>query len=272
VAEALQPAVKLTLPIPSDLGDFLASMTADFPSVLGANLVGIYLWGSLTYKAFNERYSDVDLIAVTRRDLDGREFSEIGAWFRRAAAVNRWVKRTDMRFVIDGELLDKSSRCCGFYHYKGRLLRHASDGNPIICMNLAHSGVTLWGKDATLIAPQVSEHCLNQALLLELNYLRDDLRSSRRVRSDQAFVHNAYAVLTACRIMYSARCRSLVSKEQACAWAMEMLPPRWHAVVQSAQMNRCKNAGTTDTSLEDAARSFVEFVTAEVTMLLEGQT
>jgi hypothetical protein len=35
------------------------------------------------------------------------------------------------------------------------------------------------------------------------------------VRSDYAFMHNAYAVLTACRILYSAHCRELVSKDQA---------------------------------------------------------
>ena len=26
-----------------------------------------------------------------------------------------------MRFVIDHEFLDKPSRCCGFYHYLGKL-------------------------------------------------------------------------------------------------------------------------------------------------------
>jgi hypothetical protein len=49
-----------------------------------------------------------------------------------------------MRFVIDHRFLDKSS-CCGFYHYTGKLVRHGSDGNPIIWMNIAESGITLWG-------------------------------------------------------------------------------------------------------------------------------
>jgi hypothetical protein len=62
----------------------------------------------------------------------------------------------DMRFVIDREFLDKTSRCCGFYHYIGKLTRHGSDGNPIVWMNIARSGITLWGNDAKLIAPYVS--------------------------------------------------------------------------------------------------------------------
>jgi len=48
-----------------------------------------------------------------------------------------------------------------------------------------------------MIAPQVSHQCLIEALQLELNYLKVDLASNAGDRSDKAFVHNAYAVLTA---------------------------------------------------------------------------
>ena len=68
--------------IPSDLSDLLQMMAADFPAILRENLVGIYLWGSLTHEAFDETCSDVDCIAVTRRDIDDREFSELDVWFR----------------------------------------------------------------------------------------------------------------------------------------------------------------------------------------------
>jgi len=232
--------------------------------MLRENLVGIYLWGSLTYEAFDETCSDVDCIVVTGRDLDDREFSELDEWFKKTGERNRWVKRIDMRFVIDREFLDKRSRCCGFYHYTGKLTRHGSDGNPIIWMNIGQSGITLWGKDAKLIAPHVSEQCLDDALLLELKYLKDDLGSNAGDRSDKAFIHDAYAVLTACRILYTAHRRTLVSKGQAHAWAMETLPPIWQAVVHAAKENRMKNRGSTTPKLERDAMRFVEFVTGEV--------
>src|SRR2546421_7229518 len=154
--------------IPPDLSELLQVMAKDFPAILSGNLVDIYLRGSLTYEAFDETCSDVDCIGVTRRELDDREFSELDEWFKNKDENNRWVRRIDMRFVIDHEFLDKSSRCCGFYHYTGRLVRHGSDGNPIIWMHIGSSGITLWGKDAKLIAPQVSDQCLSDALLLEL--------------------------------------------------------------------------------------------------------
>jgi hypothetical protein len=203
--------------IPKDLSDLLQAMATDFPAMLRENLVGIYLWGSLTYDAFDETCSDVDCVGVTRRDLDDREFSELHEWFNNKGEQNRWVGRTDMRFVIDHEFLDKTSRCCGFYHYMGQLIRHGSDGNPIIWMNIARSGITLWGTDAKFISPHVSDQCLNDALLLELSYLKQDLTSNAGDRSDKAFIHNAYAVLTACRILYSAYHRALAPKTKPTA-------------------------------------------------------
>ena len=261
---------EMSLPknIPKNLADLLQKMATDFPAILRENLVGIYLWGSLTYDAFDETCSDVDCVGVTRRDLDDREFSELDQWFKNKKQQNRWVERIDMRFVIDHEFLDKMSRCCGFHHYNGKLVRHGSDGNPIIWINIAQSGITLWGKDAKVLAPHVSDQCLNDALLLELNYLKEGLTSNAGDRSDKAFIYNAYAVLTACRILYSAHHRLLVSKDQACGWTMETVPPIWRAVIHSAKENRLRNAGSTTPQLERDAMGFVGFVSGEVNRIL----
>ena len=256
--------------IPKDLSNLLEAMATDLPAILRGNLLGIYLWGSLTYDAFDETCSDVDCVGVTRRDLDDCEFFELDEWFKNKAEQNRWGKRIEMRFVIDQEFLDKTSRCCGFYHYNGKLVRHGSDGNPIIWINISQSGITLWGKDAKLVSPHVSGQCLNDALLLELNYLKETLQSNTGDRSDKAFIYNAYAVLTACRILYSAHHRVLVSKEQAYAWAMEVVPPLWRAVIQAAKENRLRNAGSTTPQMEQDAQRFVRFVTADVIRALEG--
>ena len=263
-ADILAQEMNLPTNIPPDLSELLQLMATDFPAILSGNLVGIYLWGSLTYEAFDETCSDVDCIGVTRRDLDDREFSELDEWFRNKVENNRWARRIDMRFVIDHEFLDKSSRCCGFYHYTGKLVRHGSDGNPIIWMNIAESGITLWGQDAKRIAPHVSHECLLEALKLELNYLKEDLAANAGDRSDKAFVHNAYAVLTACRILYSASQKALASKDQAYSWAMETVPLMWRAVIRSAKENRLRNRGSTTLQLEQDAMRFVDFVTDEV--------
>ncbi len=247
-----------------DLAELLQALARDFPDLLRENLAGIYLWGSLTYEAFDESCSDVDCIVVTKRDLDDRKFSEIDEWFRGTGKRNRWVKRMDMRFVIDKEFLDKTSRCCGFYPYTGKMIRTGSDGNPIIWVNIGQCGITLWGENAKLIAPHVSEQCLHDGLVLELNYLKEGLASRVGDRSDKAFVYNAYAVLTACRILYSAHHGTLISKDQAFRWGMKRVPHEWRPVIRAAKQNRLKNRGATTPQLERDAMRFVEFVSHEV--------
>jgi hypothetical protein len=115
-----------------------------------------------------------------------------------------------------------------------------------------------------MIAPQVSHQCLVEALQLELNYLKEDLAANAGDRSDKAFVHNAYAVLTACRILFSASQKALASKDQAYGWARETVPLMWRAVIRGAKENRLKNRGSTTLQLEQDAMRFVEFVTDEV--------
>jgi hypothetical protein len=250
--------------IPKDLSDLLQRMATDFSVILQKNLVGIYLWGSLTYQAFEESCSDIDCVVVTQRDLNEHEFSALDNWFKNMGQCSHWVQRLDMRFIIENEFLDKTSRCCGFYPYTGKLVRHGSDGNPIIWANIGQSGITLLGKDAKLIAPRITDQCLNQALLLELTYLKQDLSANAGDRTDKAFVHNAYAILTACRILYSADHKTLVSKDHACAWAIDNVPSKWTPVIEAAKKNRLKSHGSTTPQMEQDARLVVEFVIGEV--------
>jgi hypothetical protein len=255
--------------IPAELSALLRDIAGDFPTVLKDNLVGIYLWGSLTYKAFDKRCSDVDSIVVTRKDLTDAEFAGLGRWFRRAARRNPWVQRLDMRFVIDREFLDKTSKCCGFY--SGKLTRHGSDANPIIWMNVGRYGITLWGKEAKKIAPAVSSRRLNDALLLELDYLSEDLTKNAGSRSVRAFRHNAYAVLTACRILYTAHNRVIVPKDTAYEWAIASLPMERRPVVAAARVNRIRNHGTTTRRLERNAADLVRFVREQIQKTVAGR-
>jgi len=255
--------------VQDELAALLGDIVRDFPTILKDNLVGVYLWGSLTYDAFDERCSDVDSVVVTRRDLDDAEFEACERWFKESTARNPWTERLDMRFVIDGEFLDKRSRCCGFY--SGKFTRHGSDGNPIIWLNIGKCGVTLWGRDAKLIAPAVTDQCLDDALLLELDYLKEDLAKNAGDRSNQAFRHNAYAVLTACRILYTAQYRALTAKEQAYKWALSAIPSEWQEVVESAWERRARNHGATTPEMENDAAGFVRFAREQANRMLRGR-
>ena len=73
--------------MPDALETLVADMRTELAMVLGKNLVGIYLYGSLTQAAFNPKRSDVDAIVVTTRALTTREFRAVGRWLRRSAGA-----------------------------------------------------------------------------------------------------------------------------------------------------------------------------------------
>lgn len=252
----------LQINLPNELSSMLEEMAKDFRSILKGNLVGIYLWGSLTYEAFDEKCSDVDCIVVISGDLDDKEFKEIESWFEKSLEENSWTDELDMRFVIDREFLDKTSKCCQYQFRK--FWRSGSDGNPIIWLNIGKSGITLWGKDAKEIAPEISDEVLNEALLLELSYLKDDLKNNTGDKSDLAFKHINYAVLTACRIYYTAQYRALISKEESFRWAIRNISERWHSLIRKSRENRLKVKGDKTPKMEKDALEFVCFIESGV--------
>jgi len=211
---------------PNQVTALLHDLTAHLPTVLGKNLVGIYLYGSLTQRAFNPKHSDVDCIVVTERDLSEAQFRKLGTWLARAAELNPWVARLQMLFLIKGEVLTINSKAC-LYQF-GVLKRSGSDGNPIIWMNVLKSGVILYGPRPEDFVPEITPEILFQALKRELGYLREEI--SKKPESEWRNVpsYRAYAVLTLCRILYSSRKGAVVSKPRAARWAIKYLPEEWH--------------------------------------------
>ena len=108
--------------IPSQVENLLNEVTTNFKKILQNNLSGIYLYGSLTQRAFNPARSDIDCIVVTHRVLTTGQFTNLKAWLAAKAKFNPWVKRLQMTFLLRNELLIRNSPSC-LYQF-GRLEAH----------------------------------------------------------------------------------------------------------------------------------------------------
>src|SRR6267378_2321814 len=98
--------------VPAKVSALLQDLTAQLPVVLGRNLVGTYLYGSVTHlygstdqRAFNPKRSDIDCIVVLRRDLSDAQFRKVDAWLAQCAKSNPWTTRLQMIFLVKKELL-----------------------------------------------------------------------------------------------------------------------------------------------------------------------
>ena len=221
--------------VPEKVSALLRELAERLPSVLGRNLVGVYLYGSLTQGAFDPKRSDVDCIVVTRRDLSAAQFRRLGEWLARVRESNPWAAKLQMVFLIRDEVLTKDSKAC---HYQfGVLRRGGSDGNPIIWLNVLESGTVLHGPRPESFVPEITSEVLFEALVREVGYLREEVSEKKESEWRDVASYRAYAVLTLCRILYSFDKGRIVSKPKAARWALKHLPEQWHNLIRQAQMN-----------------------------------
>jgi Domain of unknown function (DUF4111)/Nucleotidyltransferase domain len=247
--------------IPTEISALLEELTAALPTILGENLVGIYLYGSLTQGAFNPERSDVDCIVVTQHELTDLQFTQLDAWFAHAAAANPWVVRLQISFLIRDEVLINTPKGNCLYQL-GRLTRVGADGNPIIWMNVLDNGVVLLGPPAESFVPPITSEILFAALAREVAYLREEIVEKPNSEWRDVPRYRAYAVLTLCRILYSHRHGTVVSKLQAAEWALRALSDAWHDVIDQALE---ADAGQRAMGIDPASIArFIEFADAQL--------
>jgi hypothetical protein len=218
--------------LPDRLEKLLQAFTDEWPALLDGELVGIYIYGSLTQAAFDPARSDVDMIAATRRPPGTQLGTTIQKWLTRQASANEWTRRLQLMVVASADVFTADAPA---FHYQfGKCSLGRTDGNPIPWINIIESGVTLCGPPARTFVPAVTQAVLHETLLREIGYIRDELGKGRESEWRDKPKYRAYAVLTVCRILYSHTSGSIVSKPAAAEWAMEKLDPSWHGLISAA--------------------------------------
>lgn len=225
--------------------------------MLEGNLVGLYLYGSITQGAFDPRRSDVDCIVVTSRDLSDREFNDLREWLK-SIASNPWKKRLQITFLIRDQILKVNAKACNLQF--GELKRCGSDGNPIVWMNVLASGIVLYGEPPASFVPPISSKLLNEALVREIGYLREEISTKKISEWRDNPKYRIYAVLTICRILYSFERRTVVSKPEAARWALRTLPRDFSTLIKAA-LEPDRRKTLKQIRLDDLER-FITFVEA----------
>jgi hypothetical protein len=217
---------------PAQVSSLLNDLIVNLPDIFGNNFVGIYLYGSLTQRAFDLKRSDIDCIIVTNQELSERQFINLDGWLEKAARSNPWYLKLQATFLIRDKVLTVNSPGC-LYQF-GRLTRPGSDGNPIIWMNVLKSGITLIGPRPQTFFPAITPEILHRALVREVGYIREEIVANPTSEWRDVPYYRAYAVLTLCRILYSFRHGTVVSKPRAARWAIKHLPVEWEGLIRQA--------------------------------------
>jgi predicted nucleotidyltransferase len=209
----------------SAVAPLLGELVADIRAALGDDLMAIYLFGSYVAGDFEPGVSDLDLVAVSARQLHEIDLVRLGGTHQSFAGRHpEWGDRIEVVYIgVDALRSFRTSR--------GRLAVispgepfHLRDERPAEWIQnwylVRETGVALFGPVATSLVPPVAWPEFVAALR---RYARE---IAARSLDDVIPGQLAYNVLTICRALRAVETDTVSSKRDAAAWVRERDPDR----------------------------------------------
>jgi hypothetical protein len=257
----------LSAPTPDpEVNAVLHAFTAQAQAILGAQFVGLYLSGSLAVGDFDPRSSDIDFVVVTDGALPADRVAVLAAMHARfAAGESPWAEQIEAVYIPRDALRDGAPPDARYpVIEKGETLALAplEDGWPVQRFTLREHGVTVAGPDPRSLISPVPPAAMNRAgygiAAQWLDQARTDPSWLDWLRPRR---HQAFVVLTLCRLLYTLETGGVISKPGAARWGVQRLGPEWTGLIAQAVAGQ-HAAG-------DAPNSDIEATVALVALTVE---
>ena len=270
--QARQQPTQLT-PYP-DVNAVVNDLLTDLQASLGAQLVGMYLVGSLALGDFDPQESDLDLVIVTAGTLSDETLAALRELHRRVDhSASAWAARLDAVYIpkdVLREAAPTAARAGGLARYPvlewpaPLALAPLESGWPIWRYTLREHGVVVSGPDPRSLLDSVHPDDLRRASGATVEEWR------ARAHSDAAWVaglrvrrEHTYVVRTLCRLLYTLDAGSIASKLAATRWVTRMRASGWSELIgRVATEPDATAADVPDVSdvSEDAVRDTLAFL------------
>lgn len=219
----------------ADINHLLELLLSGIQKILGAKLIGLYLYGSLVIGDFDPNISDIDLVAALSSDIDDKEFGTLQKMHDDFANNHKqWVDRIEVCYISVAALRTVKSQTS--------IVANISPGEPFHRRESSTEWLTDWyvvrEKGITLFGPSPKR-------IIEPISRDEFIRSVKaNAKAWRVWIHDmhtrksqAYAILTLCRALYAYKNGEQVSKKQAAIWAEKEFP-EWSRLIQNALLWR----------------------------------
>jgi len=239
-----------------------------YQRILGDNLIGFYLHGSLAMNCFNALSSDVDFLAIVERKLTTEQKEAIIAYLLKQCE-NSLVQGIEMSIVLEKYLRNFVYPTPFELHYSNEHYEQYKSGQVdyskqnydedlaahfVITKN---RGICLFGRPVEEVFPEIPRTIYAQSLISDANWIYE--------RSEEIPV---YAILNLCRILAFLRDSRITSKKEGGEWALLNLPGRFSSLIGSA-LNCYSGADETEQLNVNALKDFVAYAKGEINSLKE---
>lgn len=231
-------------------------------AILGPQMVGMYLYGSLSSGDFDPKSSDIDFVVVTEDSLAPETVSALKEMHQKL-----WASGLKWAAKLEGAYLSKSLMrrhdplgpecpavnegvfylgCCGSdWIIQRRVIREC--------------GVVLSGPDPKTLIDPVSANEIRQAVLSVLDEWWFPMLENPSWLAEHGSEYHAFAVISLCRALHTLRHGTIVSKPVAAKWAQAKFE-EWSALIEKAL---AAQAGSQPGFLVETL-SFLRFTKAQI--------
>lgn len=231
--KSLSSSIKVNLP--KDLVVLLDFFVKEIIRITDKNLLGCYVYGSISYGDFDVERSDVDLIVLLQIPLKEQNRNEIRNWLsRKDVDGNKWIDRLEVDFISKEDFIPTVKNII----YTDRIssgklrTRRKYHGVAIDLQNVKDCGIVLFGKSPNESIPTINKMLLFDAL--KSIFLQLKTESKKWVKAN--LWNQSFLVIQLCRVMYGYRnnCKP-VSKKKAIIWCLDNVPEKFHSMIRIAQ-------------------------------------
>lgn len=210
----------------------------DLQTLLGTNLIGLYLHGSLAMGSFNLDSSDLDLLVVTAVKIPVEIKRQIAELLLQSSMAPRPI---EISFLVEQEMHPFQHPLPFDLHYSEswrekyeRALANrewitwndAIQKDHDLAVHLAvtlNRGICLFGKPAKQTFPSIPTQYYQASII-------GDFKDAYTNRASMP----VYFVLNACRVYAFQLEGNILSKDEGGLWGLRLLPAEYHHIIQQA--------------------------------------
>jgi len=242
-----------------DVNETLNLLLASVKKILGNQLVGMYLYGSLSSGDFNPETSDIDFLVVTTSTLSDKAIAELRSMHQRIwKSGQKWASKLEGSYIPKRDIRshDPHSPPCPTVN-EGKFYLDKRGSDWIIQRHvIREQGTVLTGPDPKTLIDPVSPEDIRHAVKGVLQEWWFPMLEDPSWLKNHGSEYHAFAILTMCRALYALEHSTIVSKPMAARWALKELGERWSQVIERSLS---QPVGSEDPDLYHESLAFIRF-------------
>jgi streptomycin 3"-adenylyltransferase len=216
---------------PKFVREVLSQTLSGVHPILGDNLVGIYLYGSLAMGCFNPESSDIDSILVAKERLSKEQRKKIIGYLKGVCSKSKPI---ELSIIAQDVVQNPQYPMMVDLHFEfwGDIFESEKDKEILSNLyTIKHRGFCVWGMPISDVFSKIPAQYHLRSVIEDLRHTSKYLHENpERVGYDPA----VYWVLGSCRILAFIREGKVLSKLEGGQWGLANLPKEHHDSIKQA--------------------------------------